>query len=100
MFYAFGPGLLGILRDAFGGYGVPLMVCLSLNLAATAMILMRPAPAYRHGQLRNLRPCTTLSTILRGPWRPMPTKSSASLSAAATAARLSISLPVVNIGSM
>lgn len=40
--YAFGPGLLGILRDAFGGYGVPLAVCLGLNLAASAVILMRP----------------------------------------------------------
>ena len=40
--YAFGPGLLGVLRDAFGGYGVPLAVCLGLNLAAAAVILMRP----------------------------------------------------------
>jgi MFS family permease len=40
--YAFGPGLLGILRDAFGGYGVPLGVCMALNLAAAALILMRP----------------------------------------------------------
>ena len=43
--YAFGPGLLGILRDAFGGYGVPLGVCMALNLAASLMILMRPRPA-------------------------------------------------------
>ena len=40
--YAFGPGLLGILRDAFGSYGVPLAVCVALNLAATGMIMMRP----------------------------------------------------------
>jgi cyanate permease len=40
--YVFGPGLLGVLRDAFGGYGVPLAVCLGLNLAASAVILMRP----------------------------------------------------------
>jgi MFS family permease len=40
--YAFGPGLLGVLRDAFGSYGVPLAVCLGLNLAAAAVILMRP----------------------------------------------------------
>jgi predicted MFS family arabinose efflux permease len=40
--YAFGPGVLGILRDAFGGYGVPLAVCMALNLAATALILLRP----------------------------------------------------------
>lgn len=40
--YAFGPGLLGVLRDAFGGYTVPLAVCLGLNLAASVVILMRP----------------------------------------------------------
>lgn len=42
IFYAFGPGLLGILRDAFGGYGVPLVVCIGLNLVASVLILMRP----------------------------------------------------------
>jgi MFS family permease len=40
--YAFGPGLLGILRDAFGGYGVPLGVCMALNLVAAVVILPRP----------------------------------------------------------
>ncbi|WP_422003307.1 MFS transporter [Reyranella sp.] len=40
--YAFGPGLLGLLRDASGSYLVPLAVCLGLNLAAAAVILMRP----------------------------------------------------------
>ncbi|WP_296321945.1 MFS transporter [Reyranella sp.] len=40
--YAFGPGLLGVLRDASGGYGVPLAVCMGLNLTASALILMRP----------------------------------------------------------
>ena len=94
--YAFGPGLLGVLRDAFGGYGVPLAVCLGLNLAAAAVILMRP----HRRQLRNLRLFTTLSITLRGPWTPMPTKSSASAGAAATAARLSASLVVLNIASM
>ena len=39
--YAFGPGLLGVLRDLSGGYGVPLAVCMSLNLTASALILMR-----------------------------------------------------------
>jgi MFS family permease len=43
--YAFGPGLLGVLRDAFGSYGVPLAVCIALNLAASVVILMRPRPA-------------------------------------------------------
>lgn len=40
--YAFGPGLLGVLRDGFGGYGVPLAVCMALNLIASGLILMRP----------------------------------------------------------
>jgi cyanate permease len=40
--YAFGPGVLGILRDAFGGYGVPLSVCMALNLVAAVVILPRP----------------------------------------------------------
>lgn len=40
--YAFGPGLLGVLRDAFGSYTVPLAVCMALNLAASAVILLRP----------------------------------------------------------
>jgi len=44
LLYAFGPGLLGVLRDAFGGYGVPLAVCLALNLVAAAIVLMRPQP--------------------------------------------------------
>jgi MFS family permease len=43
--YALGPGLLGVLRDAFGGYGVPLAVCMGLNLAGAAVVLMRPRPA-------------------------------------------------------
>ncbi len=40
--YAFGPGLLGVLRDAFGSYTVPLGVCLALNLVASVVILLRP----------------------------------------------------------
>ena len=39
--YAFGPGLLGLLRDGFGSYGVPLAVCMSLNLAAAVLIMLR-----------------------------------------------------------
>ena len=45
MLYAFGPGLLGVLRDGFGGYGVPLAVCMALNLMASGLVLMRPRPA-------------------------------------------------------
>ncbi|MFO1163322.1 MAG: MFS transporter [Reyranellaceae bacterium] len=40
--YAFGPGLLGVLRDLTGGYAAPLALCMGLNLAATAVVLLRP----------------------------------------------------------
>lgn len=42
--YAFGPGLLGLLRDGFGGYGVPLAVCMALNAAAAGLIVLRTRP--------------------------------------------------------
>jgi MFS family permease len=42
--YSFGPGVLGWLRDASGGYGAPLVACLSLQLAAVVILLAgRPA---------------------------------------------------------
>ncbi len=40
--YAFGPGLLGIVRDATGGYTAALAVCIALNLTAAAIVLRRP----------------------------------------------------------
>jgi MFS family permease len=40
--YAFGPGLLGILRDASGGYGIPLAVCMALNVTASILVMMPP----------------------------------------------------------
>ena len=43
--YAFGPGLLGILRDASGGYGVPLAVCMALNVTAAILVMMPPRSA-------------------------------------------------------
>ena len=43
--YAFGPGLLGILRDASGGYGVPLAVCMALNVTASILVMMPPRSA-------------------------------------------------------
>jgi MFS family permease len=39
--YAFGPGLVGLLRDAFGSYTVPFYVCVALELIAAAIVLMR-----------------------------------------------------------
>jgi cyanate permease len=40
--YAFGPGLLGVVRDASGGYGAALGTCITLNLLAAAIVLRRP----------------------------------------------------------
>ena len=40
--YAFGPGALGIIRDASGSYAAPLAVCIALDVVAAALILRRP----------------------------------------------------------
>jgi len=42
---AFGPSLLGGLRDATGSYAAPISVCMSLELAAVVIILLRVGPA-------------------------------------------------------
>jgi predicted MFS family arabinose efflux permease len=41
--YAFGPGLMGAMRDLTGSYTAPLVLCAALDLAAAALILLRPA---------------------------------------------------------
>jgi cyanate permease len=41
--YAFGPGLLGVVRDVSGGYGAALALCIALKLTAAAMVLRRPS---------------------------------------------------------
>jgi MFS family permease len=41
--YSFGPGLVGIVRDASGSYTAALLICISLNLIAGAIVLRRPA---------------------------------------------------------
>jgi MFS family permease len=40
--YAFGPGLLGLVRDATGSYAAALYVCVGFDLAAAAFVLVRP----------------------------------------------------------
>lgn len=40
--YSFGPGLLGVVRDATGSYVAPLGICIGLEIAAAALILLRP----------------------------------------------------------
>lgn len=39
--YAFGPGIIGVLRDVFGGYTVPFYLCITLELIAAALIMVR-----------------------------------------------------------
>jgi len=39
--YAFGPGIIGLLRDASGSYALPLAGCIGLQLIAAALILVR-----------------------------------------------------------
>jgi MFS family permease len=43
--YAFGPGLLGVVRDASGGYIAPLALCMTLTLLAAAIVLRKPHAA-------------------------------------------------------
>jgi predicted MFS family arabinose efflux permease len=39
--YAFGPGVIGVLRDLSGSYTVPLYVCIALELTAAVLIMIR-----------------------------------------------------------
>jgi len=39
--YAFGPGLVGLLRDVFGSYTGPFSLLVALQLAAAALVLVR-----------------------------------------------------------
>ena len=40
--YAFGPGLLGVIRDASGNYAAALGFCIALKIVAAVLILVRP----------------------------------------------------------
>jgi predicted MFS family arabinose efflux permease len=39
--YAFGPGILGLLRDATGGYASPLAFCMGVEILAAVIVLLR-----------------------------------------------------------
>ena len=39
--YAFGPGVIGLLRDASGSYALPFYGCIGLELMAAALIMIR-----------------------------------------------------------
>ena len=43
--YAFGPGVIGLLRDASGDYTVPFYGCIGLELSAAVLIMVRGRPA-------------------------------------------------------
>jgi MFS family permease len=43
--YAFGPGVIGLLRDASGSYALPLYGCIGLELTAAVLILVRGTKA-------------------------------------------------------
>jgi cyanate permease len=45
--YAFGPAVVGIVRDATGGYGAPLSLCIALNVVAAAIVVRRPTARAR-----------------------------------------------------
>jgi predicted MFS family arabinose efflux permease len=47
--YAFGPGVIGLLRDASGSYALPFYTCIALELIAAALILVRG----RNGVFKN-----------------------------------------------
>jgi cyanate permease len=38
--YAFGPGVVGVLRDSSGGYALPFYGCMALEVIAAALIMM------------------------------------------------------------
>jgi predicted MFS family arabinose efflux permease len=42
---AFGPTIVGVLKDATGGYATPMIVCMALEIAAAALLLTRIGPA-------------------------------------------------------
>ena len=39
--YAFGPGVIGLLRDLSGGYALPFYGCIALELIAAVLIMIR-----------------------------------------------------------
>jgi MFS family permease len=47
--YAFGPGIIGLLRDASGSYTLPFYGCIGLELIATVLIMVRGGGAESGG---------------------------------------------------
>jgi MFS family permease len=42
--YAFGPGVVGVLRDFSGGYALPFYLCIALEVVAAGLIMVRGSP--------------------------------------------------------
>jgi len=42
--YAFGPGVVGVLRDWSGGYALPFYLCIALEVVAAVLIMVRGTP--------------------------------------------------------
>jgi cyanate permease len=47
--YAFGPGIVGLLRDASGSYALPFYGCIGLELTAAVLIMVRGGGAENGG---------------------------------------------------
>jgi len=45
--YAFGPGVIGLLRDFSGSYSLPFYACIGVELTAAVLIMIRGRPANR-----------------------------------------------------
>jgi cyanate permease len=48
--YAFGPGVVGVLRDLSGSYTLPFYGCIALELTAAALVMIRGHAADRPDQ--------------------------------------------------
>jgi predicted MFS family arabinose efflux permease len=48
--YAFGPGIIGVLRDVSGSYTVPFAMCIALQLTAAVLIMFRGRASDRQGR--------------------------------------------------
>jgi cyanate permease len=51
--YAFGPGVIGLLRDASGSYALPFYGCIGLELVAAMLIMVRGPHGSRRAKTRS-----------------------------------------------
>jgi predicted MFS family arabinose efflux permease len=48
--YAFGPGVIGLLRDLSGSYALPFYGCMALEVTAAVLIMLRGRATDRRGR--------------------------------------------------